>query len=129
LHFTEAIVVDTHPSAKSEAVTLQTKSGSQITLTSEHMTIANVSGKQELVPARLIRPGDKVEVLNGEGLTMLDEVIDVIPVDPASIKGLANVITGTETIVVNGVVGSTVSENTTRTLARKIARYALVLTN
>ena len=115
-------MVDTHPSAKSEAVTLQTKSGSQITLTSEHMTIANVSGKQELVPARLIRPGDKVEVVNGEGLTMLDEVIDVSPADQSSVKGLANIITGTETIVVNGIVGSIHSENTTKTFARKIAR-------
>ena len=93
------------------------------------MTIVNDSYEQKLVTARLIRPGSWVEVIDNDGLTILDEVIDVSPADPSSIKGLANIITGTETIVVNGIVGSTHSENTTRTLARKIARYGLVLIN
>ena len=105
------------------------KSGKHITMTREHMKIVSNSGKQELVPARLVKPGDWVEVMNDDGLTTLDEVIDVSQVDPSSIKGLANIITGTEKIIVNGVVGSTHSENTTRTLARKIARYGLVFMN
>ena len=129
LIFTEAIVVDLHPSSKSEALTLKTKKGKSITMTQEHMTIVNDSYEQKLVSARLIRPGSWVEVIDNDGLTILDEVIDVSPADPSSIKGLANIITGTETIVVNGIVGSTHSENTTRTLARKIARYGLVLIN
>ena len=41
LSFTEAIVVDLHPSSNSEALTLKTKSGQQITLTREHMTIVH----------------------------------------------------------------------------------------
>ena len=122
LFFTEAIVVDLHPSSQSEAITVKTKSGKEVTLTQEHLTITHVSGKQELVPARLIRLGSKVEVLDADGFTMLDEVIDVSPADQSSVKGLANIITGTETIVVNGIVGSIHSENTTKTLARKIAR-------
>ena len=120
--FTEAIAVDLHPSFKSEALTLKTKSGKQITLTGEHMTIVNQSYNQELVPARLIKPGSLVEVINDDGLTILDEVIEVSAADPSSIKGLANVITGTETILVNGIVGSTLAESSTRTIGMKIAR-------
>ena len=67
--------------------------------------------------------------MNSDGLTMLDEVIDVSPADPSSIKGLANIHTGAETIVVNGVVGSTLSETSTGTLARRIARRGLHLLN
>ena len=129
MFFTEAIVVDLHSSSNSEALTMTTKSGKQMTLTSEHMVIVHDSYKQELVPARLIKAGNKIEVMSDDGLIILDEVTDVSPADPSSIKGLANVITGTETIVVNGIVGSTHSENTTRTLARKIARYGLVFMN
>ena len=86
------------------------------------MTIVNESQNQELVPARLIKPGSLVEVINDDGLTVLDEVIEVSQVDPNSIKGLANVITGTETILVNGIVGSTLAESSTRTIGMKIAR-------
>ena len=93
------------------------------------MTIVKISDEQELVPVRLVRPGDLVEVINDDGFTILDEVTDVSKADLSSVKGLANIITGAETIVVNGVVGSTLSENTTRTLARKIARYGLVFMN
>ena len=129
LFFTEAIVVDLHPSSNSGALTLTTKSGQRITLTGEHMTLVHDAHKPELVPARLVRPGSQVEVTTGDGLTMLDEVIDVSPADPSSVKGLANIHTGAETIVVNGVVGSTLSENSTRTLARRIARRGLHLLN
>ena len=129
LFFTEAIVVDLHPASNSEALTLKTNSGQHVTLTREHMTLVHDSHRQELVPARLVRPGNWVEVMNGDGLTMLDEVIEVSPADPSTVKGLANIHTGAETIVANGVVGSTLSENTTRTMARKFARYGLVLLN
>ena len=129
LFFTEAIVVDLHPASNSGALTLTTKSGQRITLTGEHMTLVHDAHKPELVPARLVRPGSQVEVTTGDGLTMLDEVIDVSPADPSSVKGLANIHTGAETIVVNGVVGSTLSENSTRTLARRIARRGLHLLN
>ena len=74
------------------------------------------------MPARLIKPGSLVEVINDDGLTIMDEVIEVSPADPNSIKGLANVITGTETILVNGIVGSTLAESSTRTIGMKIAR-------
>ena len=67
--------------------------------------------------------------MNSDGLTMLDEVIDVSPADPSSIKGLANIHTGTETIVVNGIVGSSLAESSTSTLAMRIARHGLHLVN
>ena len=131
LFFTPAIVVDLHPDSNSGVVTLKTKSGQHITLTGAHMTLVHDAEKQELVPvpARLVRPGSQVEVTSADGLTMLDEVLDVSPADPSSIEGLANILTGTDTIVVNGVVGSTLSENSTRTLARRIARRGLHLLN
>ena len=129
LFFTAAIVVDLHPASNSEALTLKTNSGQHVTLTREHMTLVHDSHRQELVPARLVRPGNWVEVMNGDGLTMLDEVIEVSPADPSTVKGLANIHTGAETIVANGVVGSTHSEYTTNTVARKFARYGLVLLN
>ena len=91
--------------------------------------IVNDSHKQELVPARLINPGNKVEIVNSEGITVLDEVIDVSPAVTSSIKGLANIHTSTETIIVNGIVGSTLAESSTRTVAMKVARYGLILIN
>ena len=129
LFFTEAIVVDLHPPSNSGALTLTTKSGQHITLTGEHMTLVHDAHKQELVPARLVRPGSQVEVTSGDGLTMLDEVIDVSPADPSAVRGLANIHTGAETIVVNGVVGSTLSEFTIGTLAKRIARRGLHFLN
>ena len=93
------------------------------------MTLVHDAHIQELVPARLVRPGSQGEVTSGDGLTMLDEVIEVSPADPSTIKGLANIHTGAETIVTNGVVGSTHSEYTTNTVARKFARFGLLLLN
>ena len=73
--------------------------------------IVNYSGKDELTPARLVRPGSKLTVMNDKGSTVLDEVIDVSPADPSSFSGLANIVTSTETIVVNGIVGSMYAES------------------
>ena len=129
LFFTEAIVVDLHPSSNFEALTLTTKGGQLITLTGGHMILVHDAHKQELVPARLVRPGSQVEVTSGDGLTMLDEVIDVSPADPSAVRGLANIHTGTETIVVNGVVGSTLAETSIGTMTMRIARRGLHLLN
>jgi hypothetical protein len=67
--------------------------------------------KEELIPARLVQPGSYVKVVNADGNLELSKVISVTPTDAHSSRGLANVIVGTENIVVNGIVGSMWAES------------------
>ena len=106
LHFTPAVAVDLHPEAKAQLLTLSTRSGHQVTMTDGHMM--PVDG--ELVPAREVKAGSHITVVNAAGIAELSEVVDVSAAELTG--GLVNILTGAETIVVNGVVGSVHAETT-----------------
>ena len=48
------------------------------------------------------------------------EVVAITQVDPTTVNGLANVITASETVIVNGIVGSVLSETGSTRPARKL---------
>ena len=75
------------------------------------LSVSKSSTAEELIPARMVKPGNYLTIVNERGDSELSEVIDVSVADPSQI-GLANVITEcpNETIVVNGIVGSYVVE-------------------
>ena len=126
LHFTPAVAVDLHPESKSEVLTLSTRSGHQVTLTDGHMMPVHSEGKEELLPARDVKVGNYLTIVNETGNTEISEVVAVSTVE-RSVGGLANILTGAETIVVNGVVGSVHAETTFKGVAgvlRPIVKFA-----
>ena len=114
LHFTPAVAVDLHPEDKAQVLTISTRSGHQVTLTDSHMMPVHNEGKEELLPAREVKVGSHLTVVNDAGNTELSEIIDV---SKSETSGLANVLTGPETIVVNGIVGSIFAESTFKGVA------------
>ena len=67
-----------------------------------------------LLAAREVKVGSQLTVVNEAGITEQSEVIDI---SKKEITGLANVLTGEETIVVNGIVGSIFAESTYKGVA------------
>ena len=115
LHFSPAVAVSLHADAKSQVLTLSTRSGHQVTLTDGHMVPVQSEGKEELLPARDVKVGSHLTVVNDAGNTELSEIVDISAAETTI--GLANVITGPETIVVNGIVGSVHAETTFKGVA------------
>ena len=125
LHFTPAVAVDLHPKSKSKVLTLSTRSGHQVTLTDGHLMPVHSEGKEELLPARDVKVGSHLTIVNDAGATELSEVIDVSAA-PAP-RGVANILTGPETLVVNGIVGSVHAETTFKGAAgviRRVVKFA-----
>ena len=110
LHFTSAVAVDLHPETKAQRLTVSTRSGHQVTLTDSHMMPVHSDGKEELLPAREVKVGSHVTIVNAAGITELSDVVDVSAAEVTG--GLVNILTGAETIVVDGVVGSVYAEST-----------------
>ena len=110
LHFTTAVAVDLHPETKAQRLTVSTRSGHQVTLTDSHMMPVHSDGKEELLPAREVKVGSHVTIVNAAGITELSDVVDVSAAEVTG--GLVNILTGAETIVVDGVVGSVYAEST-----------------
>ena len=52
----------------------------------------------------------------------LTEVVAITQVDPTTVNGLANVVTASETVIVNGIVGSVLSETGSIRPARKLLK-------
>lgn len=112
LQFTAAVTVDLHAGQHDDVLTLTTQSGKQVSMTGGHMVPVHRAGKEELIPMREVTPGSHITVVNDEGNTELSEVVDVRAVE--AVEGVANITTGSETLVVNGIVGSIHSEFTFR---------------
>ena len=127
LHFTPAIAVDLHPESKSPVLTLSTRSGHQVTLTPGHMVPVHSEGKEELLPARDVKVGSHLTIVNDAGATELSEVIDVSAAEAP--RGVANILTGTETLVVNGIVGSVLAETTLKGAAGVVRKAVLFANN
>ena len=65
----------------------------------------------------------KIQIVDDiDGKFVLTKVTSVTPVTPHTVEGLANILTSSETIIVNGVVGSVLSETTTTRPGRKILK-------
>ena len=125
LHFTPAVAVDLHPD-KLHVLTLSTRSGHQVTLTPSHMVPVHSEGKEELLPARDVKVGSHLTIVNDAGATELSDVIDVSAAEAP--RGVANILTGPETLVVNGVVGSVHAETTFKGAAG-VVRKAVLFAN
>ena len=125
VHYEPVIVLDLHKvDINASIVSIATASGKSISLTSDHMVIVHVGLETELVPAGKVQPGMQIEVVDELGFEKraLTEVVSVDLVDQNSIEGLANVLTASETIVVNGIVGSVLTESCAVRPARKLLK-------
>ena len=125
LHFTPAVAVDLHSEDKAHVLTVSTRSGHQVTLTDSHMMHVHNEGNDELLPARDVKVGDQLTVVNDAGETELSEVIDISAAEATN--GVANILTGPETLVVNGIVGSVYAETTFKGVAgvgRHVVKFA-----
>ena len=106
VYFSPVIALDLHPiSIFGEKIkTISTASGNRLSLTENHMVVTHTARGEKLVPAGSVKPGMFLCLANDE--RDLTEVTEVTTMDPAAARGLANVLTGPETIVVNGLLGS-----------------------
>ena len=80
------------------------------------MVVRHTAQGKQLVPAGSIEPGMCLYLANGE--EELTEVTGVTTMDPVSAKGLANILTGPETIIVNGLYGSHLTASSSERPAR-----------
>ena len=125
VRFEPVIVVDLHKvDIDQNIVSVTTANGKSVSLTSDHMVIVHLGLETELVPAGKVQPGMQIEVVGelDDRKCILTEVVSVDLVASTSIEGLANVLTASETIVVNGIVGSVLTESCAVRPARKLLK-------
>ena len=123
--FEPVIVVDLHKvDIDQNIVRVTTANGKSVSLTSDHMVIVHLGLETKLVPAGKVQPGMQIEAVAelNDRKCILTEVVSVDVVDSNSVYGLANVLTASETIVVNGIVGSVLTESCAVRPARKLLK-------
>ena len=87
------------------------------------MVLVHEGLKTELIPAGKVQQGMQIQIVDEiGGECVLTDVTSVSPVAPNTVEGLANILTASETIIVNGVVGSVLSEKTTTRPGRKVLK-------
>ena len=84
------------------------------------MVVVHTAQGEQLIPAGSVQPGMSLFLANDQkGLTTVTEVTVM---DPSTTRGLANILTGTETIVVNGLIGSHLAVSNVKSRARFVLK-------
>ena len=124
VRFEPVIIVDLHKvDIDHQLVCVETASGKSVSLTIDHMMIVHQGLNAELVPAGKVLPGMQIEIFDESvGKCVSTEVIAINPVASTTVEGLANILTASETIVVNGIVGSVLTESCAARPARKLLK-------
>ena len=88
------------------------------------MMIVHKDLETVLLPAKKVQAGMKIEVMDDEnfGKCTLSEVLSITQVVATKYDGLANILTSSETIIVNGIVGSVHTETSAERPGRKLLK-------